>query len=185
MKIRTIGIFLLYVASTSCFDLKNLRSCLGTLCVKSTDFKFCRKIPAQFTCQGANISPELHWRNVSKQAKSIVIIVDDPDAPAPFPTPFVHWVVYDLPVTTVIPGNVNIPFAYPTAKVGINDFGIIGYSGPCPPRGDGTHRYRFKVYAVNISTLGLASGSTKTQVTNAIKGHILQHGTLIGTYKIS
>lgn len=159
-------------------------SCISKICLKSTAFKYNNPIPAQFTCEGANISPELHWHAIPKCTKSLVIIIDDPDSPPPFPNPFVHWVVYDLPITCRLTQGANISALFPTAQQGTNNFGNIGYNGPCPPQGDGFHRYHFRLYALNIKSLGLPAGATKAQVTTAMQGHIIGYGQLIGTYLI-
>lgn len=152
--------------------------------VSSPAFSNGGRIPAKFTCQGSNISPQLFFGCLPHHTCSLVLIVDDPDAPAPFPNPFVHWVVYDLPAIKTLPENVDIAALFSCAREGINNFGNIGYDGPCPPVGNGVHHYNFNVYALNIRSLGLAPGATKEQVVNAMRGHILRRGLLIGTYII-
>ena len=144
----------------------------------STAFKEGEAIPRQYTCDGVNISPPLEWSGVPKSAKAIAIIADDPDAPA---GAWVHWVLYNLPAENI--GLVeNLP---PTENLkaggfqGKNDFGKIGYGGPCPP--SGTHRYFFKIYALD-SELPLKSGATKAEVEKAMEGHILAQAQLMGTY---
>jgi Raf kinase inhibitor-like YbhB/YbcL family protein len=143
----------------------------------SAAFKEGQPIPRQYTCDGANVSPPLEWTGVPKTAKAVAIIADDPDAPA---GTWVHWVVYDLPAENI--GLVeNLP---PTEDLkaggfqGTNDFGKIGYGGPCPP--SGTHRY-FKVYALD-NYLSLKVGATKAFVERAMEGHIVAQGQLMGTY---
>jgi Raf kinase inhibitor-like YbhB/YbcL family protein len=150
-----------------------------TVTVTSTAFHDGGSIPAKYTCDGANISPPLRWNTIPDGAKSIALIVDDPDAPR---GDWVHWVVYDLPASLrEIPERVP-----PDEKIlgnggrqGTTDFGKIGYGGPCPS--SGTHRYFFKVYALD-KELGLAPGATKAQVLKAMEGHVLTEGQLMGKY---
>lgn len=146
--------------------------------VTSAVFKEGQPIPRQYTCDGVNVSPPLEWTGVPKTAKTIAIIADDPDAPS---GTWVHWVVYDLPAQNI--GLVeNLP---PDEQLkaggfqGTNDFRKIGYGGPCPPTG--THRYFFKVYALD-NFLSLKVAATKTLVEKAMEGHIVAQGQLMGTY---
>jgi Raf kinase inhibitor-like YbhB/YbcL family protein len=136
-------------------------------------------IPKKHTCDAEDTSPDLKWSGVPKEAKSLALICDDPDAPV---GTWVHWVLFD------IPADVNaLPAGLPAdatlkngSRHGKNDFRKLGYGGPCPP--GGTHRYFFKVYALD-TVLSLDSGSTKAQVVAAMKGHILAEGQLMGKYK--
>ena len=144
----------------------------------SATFKEGQPIPRQYTCDGVNISPPLEWSGAPKTAKTIAIIADDPDAPA---GTWVHWVFYNLPAENI--GLVeNVP-ATETLKAGgfqgKNDFGKIGYGGPCPP--SGTHRYFFKIYAVDTE-LPLKAGATKADLEKALEGHVVSKGQLMGTY---
>jgi len=136
-------------------------------------------IPEKYTCDGPDISPPLAWSPLPAGAKSIALICDDPDAPM---GTWVHWVVYNLPAdSTGLPEGVR-----PTERIerggsqGVNDFRKIGYGGPCPPRG--THRYLFKVYALDAK-LELAGKVTKAQLLKAMEGHIFAEGQLMGKYK--
>ena len=136
-------------------------------------------IPAKYTCDGADISPPLQWQAVPEGTKSIAVICDDPDAPM---GTFVHWVLYNLPAETKelsenIPAENTLPNG---ASQGVSDFGRIGYGGPCPP--SGTHRYFFKIYAVDAE-VGLAAGAGKGELLKAIQGRILGQGQLMGKYK--
>jgi Raf kinase inhibitor-like YbhB/YbcL family protein len=145
----------------------------------SVAFKEGQPIPRQYTCDGVNVSPPLEWAGVPKTAKTIAIIVDDPDAPA---GTWVHWVLYNLPAENI--GMVeNLP-ATETLKAGgfqgKNDFEKIGYGGPCPP--SGTHRYFLKIYALDAD-LPLKAGATKAEVEKAMAGHIVGQGQLMGTYR--
>jgi len=136
------------------------------------------KIPSLFTCDGKDINPALKISDVPKEAKSLVLIIDDPDVPK-----FVredgmydHWVVYDIPSTLrEIPEN-----STPPGTVGVNTGGQQKYRGPCPP--DREHRYFFKLYALDIK-LGLAPGMTKGQVEQKMKGHIIAQVELMGRYE--
>lgn len=148
--------------------------------ITSTAFSAGEDIPSKYTCDGDNISPPLSWENIPEAAKSLALIVEDPDAPGGV---FTHWVLYDLPANIQ-----NLPEAVPTderlsdfggAKQGITDFGKTGYGGPCPP--SGKHRYYFRLYAID-KTLGLPAGAKKQEVLDAMKGHILAQGELMGTY---
>jgi len=145
----------------------------------SAAFKEGEPIPRAYTCDGVNISPPLEWSGVPKTAKTIAIVCDDPDAPA---GTWVHWVLYNLPADNI--GLVeNLP-ATETLKAGgfqgKNDFGKIGYGGPCPP--SGTHRYFFKIYALD-SELPLKAGATKAELMKTMEGHIVLQGQLMGTYR--
>ena len=159
-------------------EVKKGAKIMDTIKVESPAFKNMQPIPSQYTCDGADISPPLSWSKVPAGAKSIALICDDPDAPA---GTWVHWVVYDLPpATDSLPENVPKTDTLPGGgKQGKTDFGRVGWNGPCPP--GGTHRYFFKVYALDI-TLNLPAGKTRTEIEKAMKGHVLARGELAGTY---
>jgi len=144
----------------------------------SNAFKEGEAIPRGYTCDGANVSPPLEWTGVPKTAKTIAIIADDPDAPS---GNWVHWVLYNLPADGL--GLIeNTPQTETLRGGGVqgkNDFGKIGYGGPCPP--SGTHRYFFKFYALD-SELTLKPGATRAEVEQAMEGHILGRAQLMGTY---
>src|SRR2546426_12804299 len=147
--------------------------------VTSTAFNEGQPIPKQYTCDGVNISPPLEWSGVPKTAKTIAIVCDDPDAPG---GTWVHWMLYNLPADNI--GLVeNLP-ATETLKAGgfqgKNDFSKTGYGGPCPP--SGTHRYFFKIYALD-SELPLKAGATKEELMKAMEGHIVLQGQLVATYR--
>ena len=151
----------------------------GSIKLTSTAFKEGEPIPRQYTCDGVNVSPSLEWSGVPKSAKTLVIIADDPDAPA---GTWVHWVLYNLPADNI--GMVeNLPATDELRAGGFqgkNDFGKIGYGGPCPP--SGTHRYFFKIYALD-NELPLKAGATKAEVEKAMEGHVVAQGQLMGTYR--
>lgn len=136
------------------------------------------KIPAKFTCEGDNINPELHFEGVPDGAKSLVLIMDDPDVPA-----FVrkeqmwdHWVVFNIPPKMTKIEESASPFGTP----GRNTEGGLDYQGPCPP--DREHRYFFKLYAIDRE-LVLPKGATKIEVEKAMQGHILAEAVLMGRYE--
>jgi Raf kinase inhibitor-like YbhB/YbcL family protein len=137
-------------------------------------------IPRKFTCQGADISPALAWTDAPAATQSFALIADDPDAPV---GTWVHWVAYDLPASArYLPENVPKIDAVPDGgRQGVNDFGKLGYGGPCPPAGN-AHRYFFKLYALKAK-LGLKAGATKQQVEQAMQGQVLGEVQLMGKYK--
>ena len=151
-----------------------------TLSLTSAAFKEGGKIPAKYTCDGQDISPPLTWDEPTPKTQAIALIVDDPDAPGGM---FTHWVLFN------IPGNIRqlgegVPVQERLqngALQGRNDYGKIGWGGPCPPRGP-AHRYSFTIYALD-KPLDLKPGVSKKQLLDAMKGHILAQGQLIGTYQ--
>lgn len=146
--------------------------------VESAAFNSMGAIPVKYSCDGEDVSPPLRWGDVPEGTKSIAIISDDPDAPV---GTWVHWVCYDIPPDVDSIAE-NIPKAETLScggKQGITDFRRIGYGGPCPP--GGTHRYFFKVYALDV-VLGLPAGKSKKEIETAMKGHILAQGELVGKY---
>ncbi len=140
------------------------------LTVTSSAFEPNRLIPRKYTCDGENVSPPLNIEGVPKEAKTLALIVEDPDAPRGL---WVHWVVWNITPTAAIKEN-SIP-----GTEGLTTAGTHGYSGPCPP--SGTHRYFFKVYALD-SKLELKSSSQKEDVEAAMEGHVLAKGELVGLY---
>jgi len=150
----------------------------GKFTLTSPAFKEGDAIPLKYTADGQNISPPLKWSPVPTQTKSLALIVDDPDAPAGI---WVHWVIFN------IPANVNeLPENIPTASSlsngalqGKNDSRDLGYEGPSPP--GGTHRYFFKLYALD-AMLNLSAGSTKADLLKAMEGHVIGETVLMGRY---
>jgi Raf kinase inhibitor-like YbhB/YbcL family protein len=147
--------------------------------VTSPAFEDGELIPAKYTCDGEDISPPLQWDAVPEGTKSIALISDDPDAPM---GTWVHWVLFNLPPEArELAENIPPDRALPNgAKQGTSDFGRIGYGGPCPP--GGTHRYFFKVYALDAE-LDLEADARKRDLLKAMEGHILSQGQLMGKYK--
>jgi Raf kinase inhibitor-like YbhB/YbcL family protein len=154
-----------------------------TMSLRSPSFDDGGVIPSKHTCEGADASPALTWSGVPAGAKSLALIVDDPDAPdpkAPKMT-YVHWVLYDLP-----PGVTGLPEAAAKgdlpagAKQSVNDFKRAGWGGPCPPIG--RHRYVFKLYALDAVPPDLGNAG-KAALEAAMKGHVLAEARLVGTYQ--
>jgi Raf kinase inhibitor-like YbhB/YbcL family protein len=140
----------------------------------STAFNQGGAIPQKYTCDGEDISPPLAWTGVPAEAKSLALIVDDPDAPS---GDFVHWVLYNLPaITSELPEGVQ-----GAGLDGKNNFNKSGYNGPCPPKGS-NHHYNFKLYALDI-ILDLNPGVTKREVLSAMQGHVLAQGQITATYR--
>jgi len=148
--------------------------------ITATAFRDGSSIPKRFTCDGPDVSPALSWGDPPAGTKSLAIIADDPDAPA---GTWVHWVLYDLPADTrKLPEGVAKDRELPNGALqGRNDFGKIGYNGPCPPRGS-EHRYFFKLYALDSRT-GLKAGATKSELERTMKGHILSQAQLVGKFQ--
>ena len=146
----------------------------------SSGFKNNQGIPKEYTCDGSDISVPLSWKNAPDGTKSVALIADDPDAPR---GTWVHWVIYDIPADAreLAAGVAHDESLKNGAKQGKNDFGKVGYGGPCPPSGP-PHHYHFKLYALDQMS-GLKSKATKQQLQDAMKGHVLAEPNLIGTYK--
>lgn len=136
-------------------------------------------IPKRYTCDGEDLSPALNWSGIPQGTRSFALIVDDPDAPM---GTWVHWVIYGLPATLD-----GLPEGVPRTESllqggiqGKNDFGRVGYGGPCPPPGP-PHRYFFRLYALDVELM-LPPGATKAQLLKAMKGHVLEEAHLMGKY---
>lgn len=141
--------------------------------ITSSAFRHNSKIPSKYTCDDENINPPLEFSDMPKGTKSLVLVVDDPDAPS---KTWVHWVVYNIdPRVTKIKEN-SVPSQ---ALEGKTDFGKPGYGGPCPP--SGTHRYFFKLYALD-TILDAPNGLTKQQVLEKVRDHVIEEAELVGLY---
>lgn len=144
-----------------------------SVALSSNSFSNGETIPRRYTCDGEDLSPHLSWSGTPAGTASLALIVDDPDAPA---GNWVHWVLYNLPPDlTELPEGIK--------KIGVegkNDFGRLGYGGPCPPRGK-AHRYFFRLYALD-TMLELREGTTRARLLQAMQGHILAQGELMGRY---
>lgn len=142
--------------------------------ITSTAFLHNERIPAEHTCDGANINPPLTFSETPTDAKSLLLLVDDPDAPAGL---FTHWLLYDMSPATLQILEEDAP---ETGTNGTNDTGKLGYAGPCPP--SGTHRYFFKLFALK-SMLNLPEGANRQEVDAAMEGQVLGSAELIGLYE--
>jgi Raf kinase inhibitor-like YbhB/YbcL family protein len=140
--------------------------------ITSSAFQQGAEIPSKFSCDGANTSPPLQISDVPAGAKSLALIVDDPDAPSGL---FTHWMVWNISLQT----SAIAEGGAPKGSQGTNDFGKSGYGGPCPP--SGTHRYYFRVFALDRE-LDLPAGAKRSQVDAAMKGHVIAQGELMGKY---
>jgi len=149
-----------------------------TIQITSSAFSEGGMIPERYTCDGRDVSPDLNWDGIPEETRTLALICDDPDAPV---GTWVHWVLFNIPAKqTGLPAEVVSKAELAGgAKHGINDFQRPGYGGPCPP--GGTHRYFFKLYALDIE-LDLDSGATKARLEEAMQGHILAEGQLMGRY---
>ena len=147
--------------------------------ITSTAFSAGETIPRKFTCDGPDVSPKLTWNEPPAKTQSFALIMDDPDAPV---GTWVHWVLFDLPADAkeLSEGIAKQEQLSNGARQGRNDFGKIGYGGPCPPPGK-PHRYFYKLYALD-SKLNLKAGATKADVERAMKGHVLAQAELMGRY---
>ncbi|MFP4118769.1 MAG: YbhB/YbcL family Raf kinase inhibitor-like protein [Candidatus Woesearchaeota archaeon] len=146
---------------------------MASLTILSPAFGDNEDIPAKYSCQGEDVNPELHIEDVPDGAQSLVLIMDDPDAPG---GTFDHWIVFDIPSETSVIAEDSVP---EEATQGRNDFGNNEYGGPCPP--SGTHRYQFKLYAID-TTIELPEGSTKEDVLAAIEDHVIEEDMLTGLF---
>jgi len=138
------------------------------------------EIPTAYTCEGRDVAPPLAWSGLPEGTQTLALIADDPDAPDPAAPKmtWVHWVLYDIPASAagLAQGATDLPAG---TREGLNDWKRTGYGGPCPPVG--RHRYFFKLYALDTS-LSFAQPPTKQQLEQAMKGHVLAHAELVGTY---
>jgi len=135
-------------------------------------------IPKLHTCEGAELSPALEWSGEPEGTKSFVLIVDDPDAPV---GTWNHWLLWDVPASTH-----TLAQGFKTGQAGesgTNDFGRLGYGGPCPPKGHGPHRYFFKLFAADVPSLGLSRGSKRAELERALKGHARGEARYMGRYE--
>ena len=178
---RLVIIVISIFNSVAGFAAEGVQSMSITL--KSPSFTHQGEIPRHFTCDGGDISPAFTWSGVPQNAKSLVLIVDDPDAPDPAAPKmtWVHWLLYNIPPTVNELTEDLGPDKLPSGtKEGKNDWKRTGYGGPCPPIG--RHRYFHKLYALDIVLTDLKMPD-KIQLEKAMKGHIIDQAELIGTYQ--
>lgn len=151
--------------------------------LNSTAFEREGELPASCTCDGAELSPPLHWESVPDGTKSLALLVDDPDAPDPAAPKrvWVHWILYNLPptLTALTEGAGNRPPAG-GAREGLNDSNTQGYEGPCPPKG--RHRYFFHLFALDTLLPDLGAKARRRDLENAMQGHVLEEAVLMGAY---
>lgn len=150
------------------------------LTITSPAFNEGEPIPARHTCEGSDVSPPLQWKGAPPGTKNYALICDDPDAPA---GTWVHWVIYGLPAKTM-ELHENVPMTETLrdgGRQGVNDFKRVGYGGPCPPPGK-PHRYFFTLYALDVE-LTLKPRATRKELLQAVQGHVIAKGSLMGTYK--
>jgi len=145
-----------------------------SLRVESPDIRAGARIPDRHASkpEGENVAPKIKWSGAPSATNQFAVIVDDPDAPAA--RPFAHWLVWGIAGTAS-----GLPA--PGVVEGKNDFGNLGWGGPRPPQGDGDHHYRFRAFALD-APIRLAPGASRTQLLDAIQGHVLAEGELVGTY---
>ena len=176
MKLKYF-LMLILIFIINCAQQQTIQKTTGVVEMRLTSpaFQNNEPIPSEYTCDGSDLSPPLSISDVPSNAKSIVLIMDDPDAPV---GTWDHWVVFNIPTSTkqIAKGT------EPNGVAGRNSWGRTGYGGPCPP--SGTHRYFFKLYALD-TILNLPEGSTKKDLEREMQGHILAQAQLMGTYKRS
>ena len=151
----------------------------GGMVLSSTAFANGTKIPSEFTCQGEDISPPLSWSGYPPSARSLAIVMEDPDAPSGV---FTHWILFNVPPSlgslgSNQPADKNI---HGVGYQGKNDFGQIGYKGPCPPPGN-VHHYKITVFALSTA-VNISPGSSRADLMREMMGHVLASGTLTGTF---
>jgi Raf kinase inhibitor-like YbhB/YbcL family protein len=154
-----------------------------TLVIRSAAFPDHGEIPRIHTCQGQDLSPPLEFSGVPPTARSLALVVDDPDAPDPAAPKrtYVHWILYDLPAdTSGLPAGVSVTHLPRGTRQGLNDWKRTGYGGPCPPIG--RHRYFFKLYALD-TPLGEMGAADKAGLLSAMEGHVVARAELVGTYQ--
>jgi Raf kinase inhibitor-like YbhB/YbcL family protein len=149
--------------------------------ITSSAFENGASIPARYTCEGEDVSPPLSWQGVPEEAVALALVVDDPDAGS---GTFTHWVVYNLPI---IPQGLDEGVSLDVSlseglREGFNDFGRQGYGGPCPPKGDGIHRYIFRLFALK-QVLEFSGRVTRGQLMDAIEKIVIEEAILLGYYE--
>jgi len=148
---------------------------LAKLELTSDAFQNGQPIPTEYSCDGSNKSPALHWGEPPAGTKSFALVIDDPDAPS---GTFRHWGAYDIPASARSVGT-----GQPIGTEVNNDGGKAGYTGPCPPKGHGVHHYHFKLFALDVDKLNLGPSAKVADIETAASGHAIAQGELIGTYE--
>lgn len=175
LAVVAAGAFLLFVNNTEkrLIEFEHGNATMGNMKLESTAFSHNEKIPSKYTCDGDNVNPALLISGVPDRTKGLVLVMDDPDAPR---GTWVHWTLWNIPPETA---EISENSVSRDAVGGTTNFGSTGYGGPCPP--SGTHRYFFKLYALD-TTLSLFSSADKKEIEKAMEGHILASAELIGLY---
>jgi len=178
-NVKSVPILMLLVSLT--LSCPAIAQNIQKLSVTSLAFAAGATIPASYSCKNPNVeSPPLAWKGVPNDAKTVILILKDPDAPN---GTFIHWVVYNLPAS--LGGlDANVPTTGKLANggmQGVNSFGEIGYKGPCPPSGSAPHHYHFELSALDAALI-LQPGATAAQVEEAAHGHVTATGDLVGTF---
>ncbi len=146
--------------------------------LKVDEFEDGGAIPRKFTCEGENHSPALRWAGAPSETLSFALVVDDPDAPS---GTWNHWLLWDLPARlSALPEGYR---ARSPVHSGTNDFGKTGYGGPCPPKGHGSHRYFFHLFALDVAALEVAPGATRQQLEEALQPHVLDSAEYYGVFE--
>jgi Raf kinase inhibitor-like YbhB/YbcL family protein len=178
-----IFVFIVIFISAQADEPAKKEVAMANFTLSSPSFSNNQPIPAKHSCEGADASPPLKWDGAPATTKSFALICDDPDAPG---GTWTHWVIYGIAKNvTEFPENVAKTDTIPAlggAKQGMNDFGRVGYGGPCPPRGHGAHRYFFRLFALD-KELTLAPCVSRKQLEYAMQGHIIAKAELVGTYR--
>lgn len=178
---RNIGPALLIAALASCGaarkdnSMNDQATTVANFTLSSDDIQDGRPIPTVHTCDGADQSPGLSWPEPPPGTRSFALIMDDPDAPS---GTFRHWGAYNIPQTAR-----SIPAGHALGKQAVNSFGKTGYGGPCPPKGHGPHRYRFKLYALDVDGLTVPNDAKVEQVEQEAEQHTIAKAQLTGTYE--
>lgn len=153
-----------------------------SLQVSSPAFTDGTRIPDQYTCVGANVSPPLKWSGSPEGTRSFVLVCDDPDAPG---GTWHHWTVFDVPPdVTRLETDFSTTETAERVRQAVNDFKRVGYGGPCPPRGHGTHHYRFRLLALDISSLPVGRRPKCAKAERAARRHVVAEAVLIGTFSL-
>ena len=171
--------FIVYPTGLKQIEATTTKS-LSRFILTSSAFKSGEDIPEEYTCDGADVSPPLSWSGFPAGTKSFILIVEDPDAPGGI---FTHWIAYNISSKiTSFPENVEKVGKLSNGIIqGMNNFGKIGYNGPCPPHGS-RHRYYFRIYALDCY-VDLPPGATREEVLKIIKGHVIGEAELLGYYE--
>lgn len=151
-----------------------------TFQLTSTGFSDGQRIPKRFTCEGEDLSPPLAWSGAPPATRSFLLACDDPDAPA---GTWHHWSLFNVPATaTDLKEGLSRAAHVDAMRQAINDFGEMGYRGPCPPRGHGTHHYHFRLLALDIDQLSVKERAKCKEVETAARSHVIAAAELVGTY---